>query len=517
MTPEASGNLLVVDDTPSKRYVLASWLRRAGYSVEEAATGAEALTRFRLGGIDLVVLDVFLPDRSGFEICEEMKADPDYGNTPVIHVSATAIESIDRTEGLERGADAYLVEPIDPDEFLATVASVLRYYQALVRAEKLAERLGTLARVTVAMGAARSQQELLDVAVAGAASIFSAPAALVTTRPDGGKIVAVTDGPGEPVQIRAWSREVPEAPIGVSYHDYPADGWPASLWPATGTLRVLGIRNRPDRPSLHIIVPTGATLPGAPVLTLFGQAVMSTMTAMSLYVEEHDVALTLQRSLLPARVPQVPEFELAVRYEPAIQSAEVGGDFYEVTRLGEHLMVAVGDVGGHSLQAATIMAEVRHATRAYLVEGHGPAAIVDRLNHLMAELIPGQIATLCLFAVEIATGRTRLANAGHPPPILRTQDGVRLITEHSPLLGIRAHSASEVEFTLAPGDTLVLYTDGLIETRGETLDRSLERLAKAVDSVEADLETFASRLLADVGPDEAGDDIAMVVMRRMSR
>src|SRR5690242_7672128 len=154
MVAALDGAVLVVDDTPSKRYVLASWLRRGGYQVVEAGTGAEAIELVRGGGISLVVLDVRLPDLSGFEVCERIKSDPSCGVMPVIHVSAAAIHADDRTQGLERGADAYLVEPIDPDELLATLASVLRYYQARRHAEQLAERLTRLARVSVAMSAA---------------------------------------------------------------------------------------------------------------------------------------------------------------------------------------------------------------------------------------------------------------------------------------------------------------------------------------------------------------------------
>lgn len=514
MTAERASRVLLVDDTPSKRYVLASWLRRGGFEVVEASTGAEALDIFRAGGIALVVLDVRLPDRTGYEVCEEMKADPVHGATPVIHVSAAATESVDRTQGLERGADAYLVEPIDPDELLATIASVLRYYQARAHAEKVAARLANLARISVAMGAAGNHNELLHVAGSGAATIFDSPAALIAMRSDGVQFAALSAGPGQPVEVRPWLTAVPEAPVGISVRDYDRAGWPPAMWPAEGTLRVLAVRPRPDRPPLHVLVPTESMVDGAPVLTLFGQSVMSAMNAMRLYDEEHDLALTLQRSLLPRRLPMVAELDLAVRYVPAGGKAEIGGDFYEVARFGDQLMVAVGDVGGHSLHAATIMAELRHATRAYLAEGHGPAAVVDRLNHLMAQLIPGEIATLCLLAIDIATGRVRLANAGHPPPVVSSHGHVRLVSDHSPLLGIRARSAVETELYLAPGDTVVLYTDGLIETRTETLDRSLDRLMSAALTVEADLEVFASRLLSEVGPAAAADDIAMVAIRR---
>ena len=123
---------------------------------------------------------------------------------------------------------------------------------------------------------------------------------------------------------------------------------------------------------------------------------------MRLYDEEHDLALTLQRSLLPRRAAARPR----VRASPSAtcrpsERAEIGGDFYEVTLLGDDLLIAVGDVGGHSLHAATVMAELRHATRAYLAEGHAPAAVLDRLNSLMGRLIPGEIATLCLIAIDV--------------------------------------------------------------------------------------------------------------------
>lgn len=510
---ELAGSVLVVDDTPSKRYVLASWLRRGGYQVEEASTGAEALTRFRQGGIGLVVLDVRLPDGSGFEVCEEIKAHPRYGATPVIHVSATAIEAVDRTQGLERGADAYLVEPIDPDELLATITSVLRYFQARQRAEIIATRLADLARVTVAMNAAADQRELLLTAGSGAAKVFGSPAALIATTSDGVQVVVISASPDQPVEVRPWPANG-DPPVGVAVSEHPPDRWPPPGWPGNGDVRVLTVRPRADWPAVSVIVRADATVEGAPVLTLFGQAVMSAMTAMRQHEEEHALALTLQRSLLPRRLPRLREFDLAVRYVPASDLAEIGGDFYEVARLDDQLMVAVGDVGGHSLHAATIMAELRHATRAYLAEGHGPAAVMDRLNHLMWRLIPDEIATLCLLAIDIGTGQARLANAGHPPPVVRTRTGVHPIQEHSPLLGVRATAATEVEFVIEPDDTVVLYTDGLIEIPGELLDHSVSRLVAAAKVVEDDLEAFASRLLGEVGPAAAADDIAMVVIRR---
>jgi serine phosphatase RsbU (regulator of sigma subunit)/DNA-binding NarL/FixJ family response regulator len=538
MTVALDGSVLVVDDTPSKRYVLASWLRRGGYPVVEAATGGEALAVVGRGGIGLVILDVRLPDLTGFEVCERIKSDPVHGSVPVIHVSAAAIHSVDRTQGLERGADAYLVEPIDPDELLATIASVLRYFQAREQAEQMAHRLADLTRVTVAMSSAGSEAELLQVAARGAAGIYGSPAAVVTMGADGTQATGVCAGPGEAVQTMSEVDAAAEPnghPLpGVTFHDQPPAGLPEAGWPPDDTVRVLTVRARTDQPAVSVMVPTRVTMDGAPVLTLLGQAVMSALNVQRLYDEEHDLALTLQRSLLPRTLPSVDGLEFAVRYVPASDRAEIGGDFYEVVRFGDQLMVAVGDVGGHSLHAATVMAELRHAMRAYLADGHPPAAVLDRLNHLMLELLPGEIATLCLLAIDIPTGAVRLANAGHPPPLMHTPaddrhsteagaDGpstqavVRRIDAHSALLGLRAEPAVQTAFELAVGDSLVLYTDGLVENRAEVFDLGLDRLSAAVAKLDGDLEQFATRLLEEIRPTTVDDDIAMVVVRRTAR
>src|SRR5580692_2654814 len=109
---ELPGNLLVVDDHEAKRYILVTWLRRAGHTVTEARTGQEALDK--VGGAEIVLLDVHLPDMSGFEVCRLIKSDPRTAAIPVIQVSSTAVAVADRAHGLTQGADAYLVEPTEP-------------------------------------------------------------------------------------------------------------------------------------------------------------------------------------------------------------------------------------------------------------------------------------------------------------------------------------------------------------------------------------------------------------------
>src|SRR5690242_2409661 len=179
-----SDTVLVVDDSPTKRYVISSWLLRACYEITEAASGAEALRMVREPDIDLVVLDVRLPDADGFEVCERIKSDPLTSVLPVIHVSAHAVNVTDVTQGLNRGADAYLAEPIDPEELVATVQAVLRYYRARRRAERMAGRLAQLVETTTRINTATSLPALLEAAAAGAARIFATPAAVGATPPD---------------------------------------------------------------------------------------------------------------------------------------------------------------------------------------------------------------------------------------------------------------------------------------------------------------------------------------------
>ncbi|HVT67576.1 MAG TPA: response regulator, partial [Trebonia sp.] len=113
---ESTGDLLVVDDDVAKRYVLVTWLRRAGYTVTEAGTGRDALDKVEAA--ELVLLDVNLPDISGFEVCRLIKTNERTASIPVIQVSATAVDVSDRAHGLTLGADAYLIDPSEPAELL---------------------------------------------------------------------------------------------------------------------------------------------------------------------------------------------------------------------------------------------------------------------------------------------------------------------------------------------------------------------------------------------------------------
>ncbi|TYB39308.1 fused response regulator/phosphatase [Actinomadura chibensis] len=514
---------LVVDDNHTKRYIIGSWLRRAGHTVVEAATAAEAWRRLTDHAIDLVVLDVRLPDMSGIEVCERIKTAPDTRSLPVIHISAQAVDVEDRTQGLRRGADAYMTDPIDPGEFIATVEAVLRYYQARRAAERMAARMAELTRTSLAINAATSFEDMAAVAARGAFAIFGVPVGVFVLPPDGRGRRTIDFGVGPwhrgcPPETTARLAEVARLgdDTGTEVTEVPEDEWlellPDSM--SQGDITLVVSRLKHDRPPIAI----GVTARGARteddvnLLRQLGQAVALAMEALRSYTEEHSISLTLQRSLLPASLPPIPGWSLAVRYEPAGDQAEVGGDFYEVLDCGDRVLVAIGDVQGHSLLAATVMAEIRHALRAFAVEGHDSVTILRLLNGVMEKYHDEQTATMCLMTLDPRSGAAHVANAGHLPPLHVHGGRARYGGGGGVLLGFPAGGVAVEETRVPPGGVVVLLTDGLIEDRGIPLTDNMERLRLVAADVEDELERFGDRVIAEFGPRE--DDVALVVLRR---
>jgi DNA-binding response OmpR family regulator len=521
---EPAGVLLIVDDDEAKRYLLGTWLRRAGHTVTEAVTGQDALRK--LDGMELVLLDVNLPDISGYEVCRRIKGDPRTAAIPVIQVSATAIEVADRAHGLTQGADAYLIEPTEPAELLATVTAALRYYRARQRAERTASRLAALARTTLDINAAETFDGLAAASAAGAARIFSAPAILILEMPDGqDRRVAAT--PGTPGTVRrggapGLAARVAESVLGPSQVSGIAKlsrgDWlrlvPDSTLPVD--VCVAAARIKPGKPAAAIVVDC-AGIAGEEDLQILSQLTQSValgLEALRSFAEEHLVALTLQRSFLPAALPVIPGVSMAFRYLPASDQAAVGGDFYEALPWRDGVLIAIGDVQGHSLHAATVMGELRHALRAFVSEGHPPLAITGLVNDVLRRYHPGLIATLCLLLLDAATGELSIVNCGHMPPLLLDGQGAAFVGEGGLMLGLTRHEPHTETAVLPPGGTVLLFTDGLVEDRTIMLDVNLEKLrATALQAAGADVEAFANQVMAVFGPSE--DDVAMIAARRI--
>ena len=235
---------------------------------------------------------------------------------------------------------------------------------------------------------------------------------------------------------------------------------------------------------------------------------------------EHRIAETLQRSLLPQTLPDIPGVALAVRYVPATTDMEVGGDWYDVIPFPDgRVGLAIGDVAGHGLRAASTMGQLRLALRAYAVEEESPAGVVARLHDMVRTLAMEDMATLHYLVFDPDSGTITFANAGHLPPLLITGSGRASYLEHhlAPPLGAMSH-ADHVESTgrVPPGSTLLLFTDGLIERRGVSLRDSLERLRLVAEAGEADLEALCDHVLASLLEKEVADDVALLAFRPLS-
>ncbi len=233
----------------------------------------------------------------------------------------------------------------------------------------------------------------------------------------------------------------------------------------------------------------------------------------SLYQDQRAVAETLQRALLPRRLPQPAGFEVAARYRAGSAGVEVGGDWYDVVVDGDGLFFSVGDVSGHGLEAATVMAQLRHVISAHGFDGADPAAVLGKVSRMVSLDHHGRFATVLCGRVHLPSGRTWLANAGHVTPFVVTPAGASVL-EVPPDPPVRVGTAYGThELQLAPGETFLAVTDGLVERRGERIDVGIERLRAAASGPSA-LADLLDTLFVRLVPDGAQDDIAVLAIRR---
>ncbi|MGW4563586.1 SpoIIE family protein phosphatase [Streptomyces sp. NPDC004561] len=238
-----------------------------------------------------------------------------------------------------------------------------------------------------------------------------------------------------------------------------------------------------------------------------------------LYDAKQELAHGLQQALLPRTLPTVTGLRVAARYLPATRGMDIGGDFYDLIRLGDSAAVAViGDVQGHNVAAAALMGQVRTGVRAHATTGATPDRILSGTSRLLADLGP-DLFTSCLCAhLDLAGRRATLASAGHPPPLLRLANGATRPVDvpAGPPLGVDPAAVFPVTgIPLAPGTLLAFYTDGLVERPGVDLDDSMTDLAGRLAAAgDEDLEALIDGLLRHAGAAaRRTDDIALLVLQ----
>ena len=328
-------------------------------------------------------------------------------------------------------------------------------------------------------------------------------------------VAGVLEG-GEPQLIRAVSDELLVSSAGSSeqLEVFRALGIESAIVvPLRGRARVLGAMavvsaesgRRLDDADLAVAVDLGRKA---------GLAVENAQ----LYQRARQVAEAFEQGLVPDRLATVPGLDVAARYLPA-GGAEVGGDWYDVIPFSDgRVGLVIGDVIGHDLRASSIMASLRTAVRAYAWTGSPPAVVVDYVDELARGLEADQMATLIYGIYEPVTRRLRWSNAGHLPPLVIGPGPTATYLEQpsSVLVGAMGGlSYSEGEVDLAPGSTVLFYTDGLIQERGGLVSEGLDRLNQlAATQSGADPVQLINRILATMlGEDQRADDIALLCIR----
>ncbi|MGY1711969.1 SpoIIE family protein phosphatase [Geodermatophilus sp. SYSU D00758] len=253
------------------------------------------------------------------------------------------------------------------------------------------------------------------------------------------------------------------------------------------------------------------------LLTVAGQAAAALERA-ALADVRREMAETLQRSLLPAALPQPEGLAVTARYLPAVAGTSAGGDWYDVLVLPDgRVAVAVGDVVGHGAPAAAVMGQLRSSLATLLFAGFSPGRALELLDGFAAPITGSRVSTAACLLLDPATGELTCSRAGHPPPLVASAAGARFLDGGlGPALGLPGTRARpEAGTVLAAGSTLLLFTDGLIEVRGADLDEGLRRLAAAVTArASASLDALVDGALAElVGPAGTDDDIAVVALR----
>ena len=229
---------------------------------------------------------------------------------------------------------------------------------------------------------------------------------------------------------------------------------------------------------------------------------------------EHHLAMLLQRSLLPRAIPETVGFTVAARYVPARD--EVGGDWYDMIELPQGLVgLVIGDVVGHGVRAAALMGQLRTSLHSYALEGQGPGRTLELVDRFVQSMGEYAMATAVYAVFDPETARLRVATAGHPPPIVISDGDTRIVdlTPGAPLGGFPYGSCPEREIALGTGETIVLYTDGLVERRGVPLSESIEQLASVLRGARSAEETCRLAVRHMVPPDGLADDLAILALR----
>ncbi len=498
--------VLVVDDNADIREYVARLLRE-DYAVQTAVDGVDGLAQAQALPPDLVLTDVMMPRMDGFELLAALQADPVTMGVPVVMLSARAGEE-GTLQGLDAGADDYLIKPFTARELRARVRSNLELDRArrtrrqLERSRGLLDQAQRLARVgsweiDLTTGNMEASEEFLRILGRTADDV-----ATMTYEDLVGRLVHPDDR--EMVQLAFDAAD----DTGLHYET-------RVVQPDGGTVLVsvygeVVLDEHGERTALRGSVQDITERRAAE------EAIAMAAANAEAAAREHSIADQLQRSLLPQQGFDLEHLEVATFYRAGVEGTQVGGDWYDVIELGGgRTALVVGDVMGRGVRAAAVMGQLRSAVRAYARLDLPPADLLESLDGLVRDLGQDQIVT-CIYAVFDPADRVlRFANAGHLPPIVALPGGECRVVggDENPPLGVGPYNLTQHSIDLESNARVVLYTDGLVERRGEDLELGIETLAKHVVGLVGPVDGHPEELVAAMLPDGPDDDVAILVAR----
>jgi PAS domain S-box-containing protein len=419
--------------------------------------------------------------------------------------------------------------------------ALLREQAARAEAERVNELISGMQLLVDAALAHRTLDKILDDLILKVRGVLDADAATILLAEEDERLTVAAPSGTEPAEGEDAAEQAVSIAFGEGFagrvasareamlaHGPPPEDLPGPALRALDIDSLIGVPLLAEKKVTGVLV-VGSVAPrrfspeDLALLRLAADRVALAILHARLYEREHSIAETLQRSLLtkPEDLPKMPGLEVAARYEPAAAEAEVGGDWYDVipTPSGGVGLV-MGDVAGKGLVAASMVGRLRSALRAYALEGHDPARVVEQLNRLVwTEAPESQMATLLYMVVEPGESRIDWVNAGHLAPLLANGADKPEFLEGSgsvPLGVLPFSSYEKVSARMEPGSSIVLYTDGLIERPGEHLDDGLAELAARVREAPEDPKQLCDYLLETLVPaGGASDDVAILALRNL--
>ena len=553
-----TATLLLVDDREENLIALKAILEPLNHRLLLVHSGEEALKAVLNDEVDVVLLDVQMPGMDGYETAGHIKMLERTRDIPIIFLTAQETESEQALKAFSAGAVDFVAKPFEPWSLrakvqvfvdLAAKTRLLRHHSEQLRLElerqydAEARHLRKLTDASLAINSTQSLDDMLHIINDSAREVIDAHYAETvitvdtdTAWPDRSRAYsskyeawASQPDPSTVDLSSLYSRVVdPTEPVRMTKqeiarilrgHDLASlavrhpmlEGWLAA--PLVGRSgETLGLIQVADKMEGEF------TDQDSVVLVQLAQLAAVAIENAYRYQTEHDIAHTLQQSMLPANLASVPSVSLAWRYRAGGPGTEVGGDWFDSVVLDDgRLMLFVGDVVGRGAKAAAVMGQLRTAMRAYALQQFSPSVLMRSLDRLLQDLGEAQFATAICVVVDPVAREVEVVSAGHPPPLFIDPHGVSEflhLDPHTPLGILKAPVYAPSTASLPVGSTLLLYTDGLVESREQSVDRGMTRLRKVVGGTWFDdVDALCDKVLGEIVGPGTGDDVAVLAAR----